>query len=191
MTDLAGKIVVVTGGASGIGLATVEKLAGLKAVVVVGDLAAEPSPALRGLMDKYKQDLSYVPLDVASRESCHRFVSGVVERYGRIDGLVNNAGICPNEGEMASDELYDRIMSVNLKGVWHMGTEAIQVMKAQTAGPNGGKGVIVNTASDAALKGIKGIAAYTASKHGVLGLTRTWCKEWTPVGIRINAVAPG
>jgi NAD(P)-dependent dehydrogenase (short-subunit alcohol dehydrogenase family) len=190
MTDLAGKIIVVTGGASGIGLATVERLAGLGAVLVVGDLGAEPSPALQKLITRYDEGLSYAPLDVSSRESAHRFMEAVMNKHGRVDGLVNNAGICPNEGEMASDELYDRIMAVNLKGVWHMGTEAITVMKNQTAS-EGVKGVIVNTASDAALKGIRGIAAYTASKHGVLGLTRTWCKDWTPVGIRVNAVAPG
>ncbi len=77
-------------------------------------------------------------------------------------------------------------MAVNLKGVLHMGTEAILQMNRQET-----KGVIVNTASDGALKGILGIPAYVASKHAVLGLTRTWCKEWTPKGIRVNAVAPG
>jgi len=157
----------------------------LKAVVAVGDLSPEPS---RGLLD-LKADpsaLFYQHLDVSSRKDAHGFLQAVVTKFGRVDGLVNNAGICPNEGEIASDDIYDKIMAVNLKGVWHMGTETIRQMLEQDT-----RGVIVNTASDASLKGIAGIAAYTASKHGGLGLTRVWCKEWTPKGIRVNAVAPG
>ncbi|KIW25672.1 uncharacterized protein PV07_08833 [Cladophialophora immunda] len=179
MTDLAGKVIVVTGGCSGIGLATVKRLLELHADVAVGDVAEQPAPDLQG-------HVFYRPLDVSDRGSARAFMSAVLERFGRIDGLVSNAGICPNEGEMASDDIYERVMAVNLRGVWNMGTEAIKIMVDQPT-----KGVIVNTASDAALKGIKGLAAYTASKHGVLGLTRAWCKEWTPKGIRINAVAPG
>jgi NAD(P)-dependent dehydrogenase (short-subunit alcohol dehydrogenase family) len=185
MSDLPSKVIAVTGGASGIGLATVKTLCKSKSIVIVGDLAPDASPGLQEVISA--TDLvTYRQLDVSSRESAHAFVVGIVKEHGRLDGLVNNAGICPNEGEMASDEVFDKIMAVNLKGVWHMGTEAILQMNRQET-----KGVIVNTASDGALKGIPGIPAYVASKHAVLGLTRTWCKEWTPKGIRVNAVAPG
>lgn len=185
MADLEGKSIIVTGGASGIGLATVAQLLQLKAKVAVGDLAPSPSAGLTEL-ENNAQNLFYKQVDVSSRPSVEDFMRAVLEKFGTVDGLVNNAGICPNEGEMATDEVFDAIMSVNLKGVWNVGTEAIRIMAKQES-----RGVIVNTASDAALKGIKGLAAYTASKHGVLGLTRVWCKEWTPKGIRVNAVAPG
>lgn len=184
MEDLKGKVVAVTGGASGIGLATVQRLHSLGARIVVGDLAPEPSQSLHDLIADPDR-LLYVQLDVSSRTSASEFMKTVIRTFGRIDGLVNNAGICPNEGDIAGDDIFDKVIAVNLKGVWNLGTEALRHMVEQ------GSGAIVNTASDAALKGIKGLAAYTASKHGVLGLTRTWCKDWTPSGVRVNAVAPG
>ncbi|KAK6375818.1 hypothetical protein LTS17_007640 [Exophiala oligosperma] len=188
MADLGGKSIVITGGASGIGLATVAQLLQLKARVAVGDLGPSPSAGLAELVAQTSDQnlFFYKQVDVSRRSSVEEYMGAVLERFGTIDGLVNNAGICLNEGEMATDEVFDAIMAVNLKGVWNVGTEAIRIMAKQES-----RGVIVNTASDAALKGIKGLAAYTASKHGVLGLTRVWCKEWTPKGIRVNAVAPG
>lgn len=185
MSDLAGKVIVVTGGASGIGLATVRELAGLNAIVIAGDLARQATQGLEEII-KNGSKVYYFSLDVSLRKGVQDFIVQVLAQFGRIDGLVNNAGICPNEGTIADDDIFDKIVSVNLKGVWHMATEVIPVMDRQDT-----KGVIVNTASDAALKGIKGLAAYTASKHGVLGLTRAWCKDWTPSGIRVNAVCPG
>lgn len=113
-------------------------------------------------------------------------VEDVVKNFGRLDGLVNNAGICPVEGEIAPDDMFHNIIAVNLTGVWHMGTEAITQMNRQ-----GGPGVIVNTASNAALRGFAGIAAYSASKHGVLALTKSWSKEFSGRSIRVNAVGPG
>ncbi|KAH0842681.1 hypothetical protein AYO21_08975 [Fonsecaea monophora] len=185
MADLQRKSIIVTGGASGIGLATVTQLLELGARVAVGDLALETPSTLTNL-NPASDNFFYQQLDVTSRQSVQGFIAKVLEKFGQVDGLVNNAGICPNEGEIASDDTFDRIMAVNLKGVWNVGTEVIRRMMEQES-----RGVIVNTASDAALKGIKGLAAYTASKHAVLGLTRVWCKEWTPKGIRVNAVAPG
>lgn len=185
MRGLGGKVILLTGGASGIGLATVKKLLEHGATVAVGDLSPDPSEGLAALIGQ-GNDCAYLQLDVSSRQSAHSFTSWALHRYGRIDGLVNNAGISLDEGEGASDETFDKILAVNLKGVWYMGTEVLQVMKAQPQ-----KGVIVNTASTAALKGISGLAAYCSSKHAVLGLTKAWCKQWTPLGIRINAICPG
>lgn len=185
MRGLGGKVIILTGGASGIGLATVKKLLEHGGTVAVGDLSPGPSEGLASLIGQ-GNDCAYLQLDVSSRQSAQRFTSWALDRYGRIDGLVNNAGISLDEGEGASDETFDKILAVNLKGVWHMGTEALQVMKDQPQ-----KGVIVNTASTAALKGIRGLAAYCSSKHAVLGLTKAWCKQWTPLGIRINAICPG
>lgn len=184
---MSGQVIIITGGASGIGLATARRLISLGAIAVVGDL---PKTAPQSLSEDpakaAKARPFYYHLDVTSRDACHTLVEEVVKRFGRLDGLVNNAGICPVEGEIAPDNLFHKIMEVNLTGVWHMGTEAIMQMDRQ-----GGTGVIVNTASNAALTGFAGLAAYSASKHGVLGLTRSWSKEWAGRGIRVNAVGPG
>lgn len=184
MSSLDGQVIIVTGGASGIGLATTKRLISLGAITVVGDL---PKTAPQSLSeDPGKAKPFYYHLDVSSRAACHTLVEDVVKKFGRLDALVNNAGICPAEGEIAPDSLFHKIMAVNLTGVWHMGTEAIMQMTRQ-----GGTGAVVNTASNAALKGFSGLAAYSASKHGVLGLTRSWSKEFSGRGIRVNAVAPG
>jgi NAD(P)-dependent dehydrogenase (short-subunit alcohol dehydrogenase family) len=118
---------------------------------------------------------------------------------GNLDGFVNCAGICPTEGKMATDELFGRIMAINVTGSWNMGTEAIMKMtKQQAKNAEGllpdtqrtvGAGSIVNIASGASLRGIAGLSAYCTSKHAVLGMTRSWAKEWP--SLRINAVAPG
>jgi NAD(P)-dependent dehydrogenase (short-subunit alcohol dehydrogenase family) len=136
-------------------------------------------------------------VDIANREQCHGFFNNIP---GRIDGLVNCAGICPAEGQMASDEVFTRIMEVNVRGTWNMGTEAILRMSKQeqkTSIPGllpeftrtPGAGRIVNFASGAGIRGIANIAGYCASKHAVVGLTRAWAKDWPC--LRINAVAPG
>ncbi len=102
MSDLQSKVIAVTGGASGIGLATVKTLWKSKSIVIVGDLALDASPGLQEVISA--TDLvTYRQLDVSSRESAHAFVVGIVKDHGRLDGLVNYAGICLNEGEMASD----------------------------------------------------------------------------------------
>lgn len=102
---------------------------------------------------------------------------------------------------MASDELFRKIMDINVGGTWNMGTEAIQKMTGQDARKEKGvvqdaertvgKGVIVNISSGAGMRGIPGIAAYCTSKHAVVGMTRAWAKDWGGEGIRVNAVAPG
>lgn len=112
---------------------------------------------------------------------------------------MNCAGICPHEGKTAPDELFFKIMAINVTGSWNMGTEAIRKMVQQqgtiAAGllPGSerslGAGVVVNIASGASLRGIAGLGAYCTSKHAVLGMTRSWAKEWP--SLRVNAVAPG
>lgn len=134
--------------------------------------------------------------DITKRESCKKFIDSI---SGRLDGLVNCAGICPVEGKMAPDELFARIMAINVTGSWNMGTEAIQKMTQQKGSSTTGilpasertlgAGVIVNIASGASLRGIAGLGAYCTSKHAVMGMTRSWAKEWPT--LRVNAVAPG
>jgi NAD(P)-dependent dehydrogenase (short-subunit alcohol dehydrogenase family) len=185
MSSLNGKVIVVTGGASGIGLATVQRLLSLGALVAVADLPKTTPETLENLQPSSEYFL-YQSTDVTSRASCASFIDHVIQKFGRVDGLVNNAGVIPYEGEMASDELYDTVVGVNVNGVWFMGTEVIKRISQA-----GHAGAIVTTASDAALRGIQGSPVYCMTKHAVLGLTRAWSKDWCGRGIRVNAIAPG
>lgn len=179
------------GGGSGIGLATTLALLNAGANVHVADVVQAPKE-LEGQANLYYDG----NCDITKRESCKKFIDSIP---GNLDGLVNCAGICPVEGKMAPDELFARIMSINVTGSWNMGTESIQRMTQQkgssTAGilPGSertlGAGVIVNIASGASLRGIAGLGAYCTSKHAVLGMTRSWAKEWPT--LRVNAIAPG
>lgn len=179
------------GGGSGIGLATTQALLNAGAIVYVADVSPAPKE-LEG-----QANLHYdANCDITKRESCKKFIDSI---SGRLDGLVNCAGICPVEGKMAPDELFARIMAINVTGSWNMGTEAIQKMTQQKGSsatgilPGSertlGAGVIVNIASGASLRGIAGLGAYCTSKHAVMGMTRSWAKEWPT--LRVNAVAPG
>jgi NAD(P)-dependent dehydrogenase (short-subunit alcohol dehydrogenase family) len=161
------------------------------ASVYVADIAKCP-PELQSESKLHYKD----NCDITSREACKAFINSIA---GRLDALVNCAGICPHEGKMASDELFARIMAINVTGSWNMGTEAIRKMTEQhgSSAPgllpgterSLGAGTIINIASGASLRGIAGLGAYCTSKHAVLGMTRSWAKEWP--SLRVNAVAPG
>ena len=185
---MAGKAGLVTGAASGIGRACAVRFAAEGAAVVVADLeSARPGgeQTVRTITDAGGR-AEYFACDVSRAEDNRALVAHVVARYGRLDFAHNNAGI----GVHAlladtEDEDFDRVVAVNLRGTFLGMKHQIRQMRG-----NGG-GAIVNTASNAGLRGVKRIGAYAATKHGILGLTKNGAIEYADDGIRVNAVCPG
>ena len=185
---LENKTAIVTGGASGIGYATVCELLADGANVAVCDINPQ-SPAFP---EGYDDRLLYVPTDVTSRESVKAMVQAVLGRFGRIDVLVNNAGInlprllVDEDGQYELDDaVWDKVMNVNLKGLFYCSQEAARAMVKQ------GGGVIVNMSSECGLEGSEGQSVYAASKGAVNALTRSWTKELGKKNIRVVGIAPG
>jgi 3-oxoacyl-[acyl-carrier protein] reductase len=185
-TRLKDKVCIVTGSAQGIGLATALKFANESASIAVWDLTqAGIDEAVRQCREAGAQAEGYV-VDVTRREMVDAAVSRVLERFGRIDVLVNNAGITKDARlQKMTIEQFDRVIDVNLRGVFHCAQAVSHTMVEQ------GHGVILNASSVVGLYGNFGQTNYAATKFGVLGFTKTWSRELGPKGVRVNAVAPG
>jgi len=184
---LKGKRILVTGGASGIGLASVERCLEEGASVAIADLAgSDGAHEARELDGKHQGRCLFIPVDVTSTEEVDQMVAKTVEELGGLDGVFNNAGIggiCPAEDYTDDDFL--RIIDINLSGVFRVARAAIRQMYQQ------GSGSIVNCASILGVFGQSNTAAYTAAKGGVVNMTRTLAIEGAKKGVRVNSIGPG
>lgn len=188
--DIAGKVFIVTGGASGLGEGTARMLAAHGATVVVADLQADKGQALASELKG-----AFVRCDVSQEADAKAAVAKAVE-LGSLFGLVNCAGIAPASKTVGKDgahelALFAKVVTVNLVGSFNMIRLAAEAMGRNTPEPTGERGVLISTASVAAFDGQIGQAAYSASKGGVVGMTLPIARDLMSEGIRINTILPG
>ncbi|WP_119068454.1 glucose 1-dehydrogenase [Aggregatilinea lenta] len=187
LKGLEGKVALVTGAGSGIGRSTAQLFARHGVKVVVSDVDTAGGEATVRLITDAGGEATFVRCDVSSSGDVQALVARTLDTYGTLDYAVNNAGILGNFVPTAEydEDLFDRIMAVNARGVFlGMKYEIAAMLKS-------GGGAIVNTSSAAGLVGIPGIVGYSGSKHAVVGMTKTAAAEYARQGIRINAVNPG
>lgn len=182
---LAGKVAIITGGTSGIGRAGVIRFAQEGASVVVGSRDRTAGDALVRELAGWRLDVVHVPTDVARSDDAARLVEAAVDRHGRLDVLWSNAGVQEaGTAPETTEEVWGRVIGINLTGHFHMAKFAIPVMA-------GGGGSIIFTASELGLVGASSSLAYCAAKGGVVNMTRAMAIDCAPMSIRVNCLCPG
>jgi 3-oxoacyl-[acyl-carrier protein] reductase len=186
MMRLANKVAIITGGAQGIGEATALKFGKEGAKVAVCDINEAACKAVADAVIKAGGEAMAFKVDVTDNASVVAMVSAVKAKWGRIDSLVNNAGITADaQLKKMTEEQFDRVININLKGTYNCSRAVVDIMLEQ------GSGSITNASSIVGLYGNFGQTNYAATKWAVIGMAKTWAKELGPKGIRCNAVAPG
>ena len=182
---LQNKVAIITGAAQGIGYATARKFLDEGAKVIACDIGkASINSAVAALASS--GEIEPVVVDVTMRDQIGAMTAAALQRHGRIDVLVNNAGITIDARlQKMTDDQFDRVIDVNLKGTYNCAQAVLDTMLKQ------GSGVILNASSVVGIYGNFGQTNYAASKFGVIGFVKTWARELGPKGIRCNAVAPG
>ena len=183
---LSGKVSIITGAAQGIGQATALKFAKEGAKVACCDINLDAVQKTVDLVNQAGGEAVGFKVDVTKKDSIAAMVEGVMAKWGRIDTLVNNAGIVQDaQFKKMSEDQFDRVIDVNLKGVYNCTKAVVDIMLQQNSG------VILNASSIVGIYGNFGQTNYAATKFGVIGFTKTWSRELGPKGVRVNAVAPG